>query len=306
MRHTSDSPHHNAKRQIAEETGEITKLWNVGPEKRDAFIKVFKIGDWKNPTCTPENLGLKGDTAARLTQILHINRSPLVTSATDPSQRSPSDPDHLPLTTYHLPTLPHHPPVSPQKITWNREHWAEPEPVEFFVDFETCSDLDDDFETLPTKGGQPLIFMIGCGHIENGEWKFECFIADRLAPECELQILEAWTTHMDQVQTRLRVSGPNTSIPQHPNTEISQSSLFDEDHALDQTRNAESNASEIPDECASTKSGHLTPNPVHPNAESNASEIPDECASTTSGRPTPNAERPPRVFHWSPAENQPS
>ena len=47
----------------------------------------------------------------------------------------------------------------------------------FFVDFETVSNLKDDFTRFPDQGCcQELIFMIGCGHVEDGEWQFPSFI----------------------------------------------------------------------------------------------------------------------------------
>lgn len=77
--------------------------------------------------------------------------------------------------------------------------------MDFFVDFEFCSNLDDDFSKLPYKGGQPLIFMIGCGHIEDGEWIFESFVADELSEGEERRIIGEWAAHMDRACARLRV-----------------------------------------------------------------------------------------------------
>ena len=55
------------------------------------------------------------------------------------------------------------PPVRPLRIEKTRDEWHSTLGVEFYVDFEFCIDLNDDFSKLPEKGGQPLIFMIGCG-----------------------------------------------------------------------------------------------------------------------------------------------
>jgi hypothetical protein len=84
-----------------------------------------------------------------------------------------------------------------------RDEWYEPPAVEFYVDFETVSSLDDDFSTFPARGGQDLIFMIGCGHIEDGEWRFECFTADTLTEPDEAKIIDAWFEHMGAVRDRL-------------------------------------------------------------------------------------------------------
>lgn len=173
MANKNDAPFHGAKRKIAEETGEITQLWMVGVDKRNAFVDRHRCNDWKNECCTSAALGLTNAAHDRLEKMLWINR----------------DPD-APL-------------VSPDPVETEREAWMESEGIEFFVDFETCSDLDDDFAALPEKGGNALIFMIGCGHFESGEWKFECFVADRLEPSCEKEIILKWVSHMDAVRDRL-------------------------------------------------------------------------------------------------------
>jgi hypothetical protein len=75
--------------------------------------------------------------------------------------------------------------------------------VELFVDFETVSNLADDFTRMPEEGGQPLIFMIGCGHLEDGEWGFAQFVTDRLDEASEERIIDAWLAHMAEVTERL-------------------------------------------------------------------------------------------------------
>jgi|SRR5713101_2688782 len=55
--------------------------------------------------------------------------------------------------------------VFPDSVSTNERLWREPTVPEFYVDFETVSHLDDDFASFPEPGGQPLIFMIGCGQL---------------------------------------------------------------------------------------------------------------------------------------------
>ena len=80
-------------------------------------------------------------------------------------------------------------------------------PLEFYVDFETVSNLDDDFTKTPEQGGQTLIFMIGCGHVEGGAWKFESFCTDALTESAEEVIIDAWLARMAAAATRLAVDG---------------------------------------------------------------------------------------------------
>ncbi len=45
--------------------------------------------------------------------------------------------------------------------------------------------------------------MIGCGHIEDGEWRFECFVTDDLGEPEEARIIDEWVAHMHEVRDRL-------------------------------------------------------------------------------------------------------
>jgi hypothetical protein len=93
--------------------------------------------------------------------------------------------------------------VSPHHIQAARERWGTPAALEFFVDFETVSDLNDDFGALPARGGQALVFMIGCGHVEAGSWCFEWFVAEELSVNAEAAIVEQWLRHMETTRLRL-------------------------------------------------------------------------------------------------------
>ncbi|MDE0127793.1 MAG: hypothetical protein OXN97_24765 [Bryobacterales bacterium] len=98
--------------------------------------------------------------------------------------------------------------VRPARIEAAEEFWRKPAPLEFFVDFEFVHDLDDDFRTFPKAGGQEVIFMIGCGHVENAAWHFRCFVADRLDLASEARIVSAWLAHMEERSRHFRVDAP--------------------------------------------------------------------------------------------------
>ena len=100
------------------------------------------------------------------------------------------------------------PEVQPARVTAAEEVWRPRPPLEFFVDFETVSDLQDDFSTFPKAGGQAMIFMIGCGHLEDGAWQFRCFVAERLDAASERRIVEAWLGHLDALHRRFQVARP--------------------------------------------------------------------------------------------------
>lgn len=177
MGNDEDAPWHAAKKQIADELDELTLLWQVGPAGRRQ-AHATSIQRWTDPECTPEAVDVKGPKQAPTLQaILDINRAA------------------------------HGPPVAPPYIQAAEEEWRSAPPVEFYVDFETVEDLDDDFSRIPEKGGQPLIFMVGCGHVENGEWQFAQFTVDALTEGHEAGILDAWFAHMAAVRQRLDPDG---------------------------------------------------------------------------------------------------
>lgn len=177
-----DGPWHKAKRQIAEEIEDLTLLWQVGPSKREGAYGegVYK---WRDPQCTPQILGITGDMQARTLQaILDVNR--------DESG----------------------PPVRPVKIGAARKEWWPLPRLEFYVDFETVNDLADDFSLIPDRGGQTLIFMVGCGHVEAGQWQNQYFVAKRLNPEEEARIIDEWLAHMAAVKEELDPSGDEPRV----------------------------------------------------------------------------------------------
>ncbi len=160
------------KKWLAGELKELTQLWQVGVNKRkDAHSG--GIYRWDDPELTPVKVGITGEKQESvLQQLLAVNRGD-------------------------------GPPILPSRIGTTRGEWHAAPDVEFYVDFEYCSDLNDDFSKLPEKGGQPLIFMIGCGHVEKGEWRFKSLVANYLSESEEIRIIQEWVDHMSAVRDRL-------------------------------------------------------------------------------------------------------
>lgn len=188
-------PWKSALRRILDEGGDLSRLWQAGPARRR---KAYDLGitRWTDPRLTPEALGMSGAMAANLSAQLEVNR------------------DHA------------GPPVRPARIAAARDEWLDP-PLEFYVDFETVGDLDDDFARFPERGGQPLIFMVGCGHLEAGEWKFECFIADRLDEPSEARAIDAWFAHMAAVRARLAPAARAMVVHWSPHERFTLEEAFD-------------------------------------------------------------------------------
>jgi hypothetical protein len=98
---------------------------------------------------------------------------------------------------------PDSPAVLPETIATEVNVWGRSQGIEFYVDFETVGNMNDDFAAIPEQNGKPIIFMIGCGHLEEGEWRFSRFIADRLETGWEADIIEHWLAHMECVRQRV-------------------------------------------------------------------------------------------------------
>lgn len=182
LKHAQDYPWSFSKKRVAKELDDLTLLWYVGVEKRNAANNAG-IFSWRDPNCTANSLGVGGDkTLPTLQAMLDINQS-----KDDPL-------------------------LKPSRISSAEGEWREVPKLEFYVDFETVTDLNDDFSQIPKKGGQPLIFMIGCGHIEEGKWQFECFTAESLETEVEANVIDSWITHMKMVRERLDPKGDDPLV----------------------------------------------------------------------------------------------
>ena len=174
---------------IVEQGRDLTRLWQVGVAKRREANR-RGVFEWTDPRVTARLLGIKGRRGRTLNAILDINR-------------------------------PGGAPVRPPHVNAARAEWK-PEPgLEFYVDFETVSDVDDNLRNIPLRGGQPMIFMIGCGHVENGQWKFSCWTADRLETACEARIIDRWFDHMNTTTRRL-APGTNPRVLHWSSAESSQ------------------------------------------------------------------------------------
>ena len=157
--------------------GDLTALYGVSVAMRRR-VNAEGLTDWRDGRVTPRSLGMtNGANARRLEVLLDANRG--------------LGADVLPL-----------------RVRSARSEWIEPPPVEFYVDFETVSDLNDDFSRFPGRGGQSLIFMVGCGHIAEGEWRFECFVADELTQAGEVEVIERWLAHMESVADQSDATTP--------------------------------------------------------------------------------------------------
>ena len=177
------------KKWLAGEIKELTQVWQVGPGKRTKAHGqgVFR---WDDPRLTSEIVGVTSATMGlTLEKVLAANRG-----------RGPL--------------------VQPSKIEKTRVEWFTVPTLEFYVDFEYCQDMNDDFLRLPEKGGQPLIFMIGCGHLEEGQWRFKSLVVNELSEAEELRIIQEWINHMEEVRLHIDPSTAKSRIMHWSHAEV--------------------------------------------------------------------------------------
>ena len=176
MKNDRDHPWHEAKKEIAEELRELTLLWRVSPGMRER-ARARGVTRWDDPKISAEWLGITGE------------RYPLMFDAMIAANRGGG------------------PVVRPARIEVADDRWRERAPVERYVDFETVNDLNDDFAAFPKKGGQSLIFQIGCGSYRDGKWEFAQFTARELTAAAEADMIDAWLAHLDAVAKRAGLGG---------------------------------------------------------------------------------------------------
>jgi hypothetical protein len=153
---------HDAKARIAKELAELTLLPRVGVNER-LRAHASGITRWDDPRLEASLFGITAKETALLDAVLAVNRDG-------------------------------GPPLRPARL--RDGDWRTPAPVEVFVDFEFLQDLADDFTAFPRKGGQALIFQIGCGTHRSGHWRFRQFTVDDLSLDAEAKMIDEWLGYL--------------------------------------------------------------------------------------------------------------
>jgi hypothetical protein len=167
MKANGDFPWHTAKAEIAAKLADLTLLPRVGAELRSA-AHAAGITRWDDVRTSALLLGIDGENARTLDAVIGVNR----------------DEGDV---------------VRPRRVRADEERWRVPPPAEAFVDFEFVHDLDDDFRSFPRKGGQALIFQIGCGTYRDRRWSFRQFTVEELTIDAEAQMIDAWLAGLSEL-----------------------------------------------------------------------------------------------------------
>jgi hypothetical protein len=172
MSNYSDYPWRGVKEVFADSIKEVSCLWQCGPAQRELAHSqgVYK---WTDIRCTPKLLGMKeGKRAKTLSALIEINR--------DPKSK----------------VL-----IRPAVILNNDCGWQQKRQLEFFVDFETISDV------FPVQTGyirtfdkyiEAMIFMIGVGYRSplTGKWIFRHFTVPALEITHEKEICTSFSNYV--------------------------------------------------------------------------------------------------------------
>ncbi len=168
LSNTDDEPWGAVKKQVLEQTKDLTCIWNIGTRVRDlAFDKNIKSYD--QVECTVENLGLKpSKTTEIIRQILQVNKK---------NENSK---------------------ILPKKIKTKKNKWYKTWSNEFYIDFETFCDTPDEVDFKHSKSGGVYLFMIGVGFEKNNKWVYKCFkCRDKTLLE-ERRILKKFKKYIDK------------------------------------------------------------------------------------------------------------
>ena len=160
------------KYEIATELKDISIVWMCGKKNKDAASKLG-ITRWDDPRCNSKALGFnqKTRTSFIVDEILETNRG--------------------------------HQKIRPEKIRTNIYNWKEENKLDFYVDFETVSDIFDASKEV-TDQDKPIITMIGVGWInpDDGLWKFSCFVGDDMTRESEKVLSDRFFSYVKRIQER--------------------------------------------------------------------------------------------------------
>ena len=148
------------KEKISNNIGEITNVWYVGIKQRNIAIKKG-IKTWKDRRCSSQKMNINGIRGATIDAILNINRQKLDK-------------------------------IRPSVIKSTLYNWKTKD-NEIYVDFETMSDIFSDFSLLPAQSKTDIIFMIGVGWCDEGQWKYKNFTCSKPTQDEEYRIMNEFS-----------------------------------------------------------------------------------------------------------------
>jgi len=176
MKHTDEWI--DIKRQIAQNIGEITLIWNCGVKHRNIAHKKG-IYSWTDTRFNSGCLNMKGTKIApRIDSILYINKNNTENGVQyDLNYTSNNN---------------------------SNNNWRyNPDAFTVYLDFETYSNI----HKLENHCGSEGIYLIGNGYIENNLWKFKHFLIEDNTNIEECKIVEEWLQWLSVASSGYESSG---------------------------------------------------------------------------------------------------
>lgn len=104
---------------------------------------------------------------------------------------------------------------------------------EFFIDFEYFTNVNVDFEAQwPTLQGCEMIFMIGVGWEERGNWRFAAFVAEAEDQDQEPKMFEEFLHHLQSATNGALLDDATTALYHWTGSEVWQTRRAADRHQL--------------------------------------------------------------------------
>lgn len=203
MSNGHDQPWRPIKSKIAEETKDITMLWQCGPKNRK-IAHENGVYRWDDDNCISENLGHCGTkTAGTLQAIIDINqghhKEQLIHETQDDEVKKSSKKIFSDINARSNGLM------EPEKIASSMYNFRKSSKNDLFVDFETVPNS--------ISGIGDIIFMIGVGWVTEhkytnvkrrsakkirvkktsygeGKWNYKCFVVDKINTTSEKKMIQ--------------------------------------------------------------------------------------------------------------------
>lgn len=174
----SDGAYHRQKKELALKKKDLSLIWQCGPQHKSIMNKMG-VRTWDDPRFLKYTQMLMNEPRYKsIKHIVDANQSPRPKTITSSSL-----------------------------ISYLQQEATGGGTLLFYVDFETVSDVNDDFTLLPeVHSTPPMIYMIGCGHEDpqTGEWEYKVFTASALVLEEQTKIIDDWFDYMNKTRKRLK------------------------------------------------------------------------------------------------------
>jgi uncharacterized protein len=104
---------------------------------------------------------------------------------------------------------------------------------EFYVDFEYFTNVNVDFDRQwPALDGCEMVYMIGLGWDEAGEWRFKAFVAERESQAHELAMAEDLIAFLERMTGGAILDGSRTAVYHWTSAEVWQTRRVADRHQL--------------------------------------------------------------------------